>query len=588
VGVTEDLAMTFVFSTNEPPLMRGAVVGKPSYYVRDNVKGSYALLFEVPEGGKVVTDPFLFVGAAADDSRIFFESEAQLLPEAVSGVRNLYEWRAGQLSLVGLLPEGEGGGVPAGGAAAGAGGSRVGRAEEVTSHFMQGAVSEDGSRVFFTDLGTGRVYVRESRAGGPGKTVAVSGGSAVWGAATIDGSLAFYSESGALYRFDVGRNASEALTGGAAGVLGVLGAADDGSYVYFAASGVLAAGAVGGAGNIYVWHEGTISLVTTGGEGDDWTPSTLVFNGGPVGPAEGVRTSRVSADGRTLMFTSRGNVTGYDNQGEGSHCKEEGGLERPARCNEVYVYDAVVGRVTCVSCNPTGVPATSDALLYSKENYSFAAPPQLFPQDLPHNLSADGSRVFFETEEALVPADTNDVMDVYEWEREGAGSCPVGEGGGCVYLISSGTSSESSVFAEASASGGSVFFFTRQPLVGQDSDELIDLNDAREAGGIAAQNAPAPVAPCIGEACHSAQTVAPAATVPVSEVFSGPGNLVSGLESGALARPASRPLTRAQKLAKALKACKKMPGAQRAGCRARARSRYGSGSKAAKRGRREH
>ena len=107
------------------------------------------------------------------------------------------------------------------------------------------------------------------------------------------------------------------------------------------------------------------------------------------------------------------------------------------------------------------------------------APPTLYPYSLPRDLSADGSRVFFETEEALLAADSNSVMDVYEWEREGAGSC-VRDGGGCLYLISSGVSSEPSYFAQASSSGGDVFFFTRQSLVGQDEDELVDLYDARE------------------------------------------------------------------------------------------------------------
>ncbi len=56
---------------------------------------------------------------------------------------------------------------------------------------------------------------------------------------------------------------------------GVLGVGGEGSYVYFAAKGVLASGGVSGAGNIYVWHEGTISLVSSGGEEDDWSAHTL-------------------------------------------------------------------------------------------------------------------------------------------------------------------------------------------------------------------------------------------------------------------------------------------------------------------------
>ena len=38
-------------------------------------------------------------------------------------------------------------------------------------------------------------------------------------------------------------------------------------------------------------------------------------------------------------------------------------------------------------------------------------------------ISSDGSRVFFETQQPLVPEDENGLLDVYEWERAGAGFC---------------------------------------------------------------------------------------------------------------------------------------------------------------------
>ena len=141
----------------------------------------------------------------------------------------------------------------------------------------------------------------------------VSSGPAAWQAATPDGSQAFYTEGGVLYRFDVQAAAGGqriGLTPAGAEVQGVLGVSGDGSYVYFAAKGVLASGGVSGAGNIYVWHEGTIALVSTGGEEDDWTAHTLLY-GSEVraGPDEGVRSARVSGDGRTLMFTSRASLS---------------------------------------------------------------------------------------------------------------------------------------------------------------------------------------------------------------------------------------------------------------------------------------
>jgi len=115
----------------------------------------------------------------------------------------------------------------------------------------------------------------------------------------------------------------------------------------------------------------------------------------------------------------------------------------------------------------------------------------------------------------LVPADANGQTDVYEWEREGTGSCERTSAGfsetsgGCLYLISTGQSTQSSYFGDASADGSNVFFFTRQSLVGQDRDENADVYDARVGGGIAAQNR-LPRVGCTGEGC-----LGPAASPPV-------------------------------------------------------------------------
>jgi hypothetical protein len=484
-GATEDLSQILVESNNNPPLAPGAVEDVSSTYLRSAATSAYELV-----GGGGLT----LVGAAAGDSRIFLE-------ESEHGTHDLYEWHEDRLSL-----------VAAGAVAGSAEGSRGGAGEDF---YLQGAVSEDGS-LFFTDLGSGQVFMREPQAG---KTVAVSAGQAVWQAATPDGSSAFYLEDGGLYRFDAQSEVRQALVGGGAGVVGVLGVGGDGSYVYFAATGVLAHGALPGSEertNLYVWHEGAISFIA-GLQGDniagdlyDWTPRNIAGSSSSEGPDTGGRSSRVSADGRTLMFTSRNSLTGYDNAGQ----------------YEVYLYSAATGRVLCVSCNPQAASATGKgARLYLDPSLSPTGAPDLFPLGLPRDLSADGSRVFFETSEALVPQDTNGAMDVYEWEREGMGSCPVGRGG-CLYLISSGQSGEPSYFAEASGDGSDVFFFTRQSLVRQDSDELVDLYDARVGGGIASQNPPVVAAACEGEACRGAPGPAPQLGLPASQVSSGPGNLV--------------------------------------------------------------
>ncbi len=163
-------------------------------------------------------------------------------------------------------------------------------------------------------------------------------------------------------------------------------------------------------------------------------------------------------------------------------------------------------------------------------------------------LSADGNKAFFETTESLVPEDTNaqggcenigkveqlyfSCIDTYEWEAPGApgGSCKEGSPGyspinaGCIYLISTGKSKYPSLFADASASGNDVYFFSRDQLVGQDKDEIQDVYDARVNGGLASQN-PAPAVPCEGaEACHGNGQTPPVESAPATPNFHGPVN----------------------------------------------------------------
>jgi hypothetical protein len=156
-------------------------------------------------------------------------------------------------------------------------------------------------------------------------------------------------------------------------------------------------------------------------------------------------------------------------------------------------------------------------------------------------MSADGNRIFFESADKLVADDTNGdngcppwgsnaqklsivaCQDVYEWEAQGTGSCKSDtENGGCLYLLS-GKGSEPSFFADASASGDSLFIFTGTQLVGQDKDGLIDAYNIRVNGGLASQNQ-SETAPCTGEACKGLPMQPPIVNSPGSDSFTGPGN----------------------------------------------------------------
>jgi DNA-binding beta-propeller fold protein YncE len=312
-------------------------------------------------------------------------------------------------------------------------------------------------------------------------------------------------------------------------VKGVIGASDDGSYVYFVAMGDLdgpggpAERAPGGAVNLYVWHGGSSEFITHLGAADDnqnWTNEAE--NSHPD------TTGRVSADGHTVVFATARKLTAYDNQG----------------IEEFYRYNTASG-LTCVTCNPTGKPATRGPTLSSNVSGRAIEFYHYFP--IRHFVSSDGSRVFFESAEKLVAADTNgdqgcpsverpyhpdpSCQDIYEWEAPGRGSCTEAssaysaQDGGCFYLISPGTTSAPSYFDDASASGDDVFFFTGDQLVPQDRDGITDVYDASAGGGLAAQYASEPPG-CAGEACRGSGSAAPHAAGAGSGAFSGPGNQV--------------------------------------------------------------
>lgn len=93
----------------------------------------------------------------------------------------------------------------------------------------------------------------------------------------------------------------------------------------------------------------------------------------------------------------------------------------------------------------------------------------------------------------------------------------------CISLISAGHEPIDSNLAAVDESGENVFFTTRDQLVLKDHDELIDLYDAREGGGIASETETAR-GECQGEACQ-APVNAPNDLTPASSTFEGAGNI---------------------------------------------------------------
>lgn len=441
-----------------------------------------------------------YAGASDDFHHLFFEANDALIPGAEGGAEsafeqenNLYESVGGQLRLVNVLSDGR---SEAGATYGGPSGS------EAPPDFS-GAISADGSRVFWTDLHEGpnreRIFVRE----GGTSTVAVSAGAARYWAATPAGEYAFYSEAGGLYRFDVGAERREQLAGPEAEVQGVIGIDEAGDYAYVVADGVLP-GSHGSNGqptagkpNLYLLHrdagawEAPVFIAALSPADDAITG--YAFKGGGGGdwrPSLGHRTAEVSPNGLGIAFLSNVSQAGYATAGS----------------EQVYLYDARSDRLFCASC-----ASSEDAAGEGRIPISLSDTYQ------PRFISEDGSRVFFESWAALVPQDTNGKLDVYEWEEDGTGSCAQVEG--CVYLLTGGTAPSESTLLDASATGSDVFVITRVQLLSQDEDENYDLYDARVDGVLA----PTPPA-CSGTGCQGSPEPPPVFATPASVTFGGVGN----------------------------------------------------------------
>ena len=451
-----------------------------------------------------------YAGASADFSRIFFEAndalteETPFAPQAADGgaeKHNLYEWSEGRLALVNVLP-GNTETLP--GAAFGA---REGQYVKAT---LFHAISADGSRVFWSDE-SGQLYVRVN-----GETTMALPEPGKFLAASADGSKVLL-DNGHLHALG-DEEPTVDLTQGKGGFEGILGQSEDLSHIYFVDTAVLdetpsgqGAAAQAGKDNLYSWSEGVTAFVATllpednaaGGGVGDWVPPAVS------------RTAEASPNGRWVAFLSRAQLTGYDNSGPSTGACRINPLTPPiGPCVEAFLYDSRSGKLICAACNPSEVRPfgpSALALIHDAEGS--------MPQ--PRYLS-DSGRLFFDSQDSLSPSDTNNgVEDVYEYEPEGVGTC--GRQGGCVSLISAGHEPVDSNFLAADPSGKNVFFTTRDQLTLRDHDELVDVYDAREGGGIPSETE-ASRGECQGEACQ-AQVSAPNDPTPGSSTFEGAGNV---------------------------------------------------------------
>lgn len=356
----------------------------------------------------------VLAGASSDMSHTLFAANDALTgasegrPAAEGGTEaafanenNLYEGTDGQLRLVNVLPDGTT-------HANAEFGNGPGRSEERV-------ISEDGSRIFWTDLATGHIYVRENGT----STVEISP-AGKYQTASSDGSLVFYT-NGDLYEYELAGAKTTDLTPGVP-VETVIGTSADGKYVYFLTAG----------DELELWHEG----VTT-----------------PIAHTEKIVTGEVAASGRGIVYT------------EANYYFESTGLL------DVHVFSADTGSLYCLECTAGGthaaLPNTSGWRAYETRWISedgsrvfFDSVAGLVPGDANGQMdvyewerpgtngcaqsegciyllsggistdasyladaSASGDDVFIITRAALVGEDQNDLYDMYD-ARVGGGPPP--------------------------------------------------------------------------------------------------------------------------------------------------------------------
>jgi hypothetical protein len=458
-----------------PPLPgSGAPPGYRDYYRRTSSGGFESILTGSdlvhtslgPEGFEL-----RLVATTSDLSHLVLSTCAALTGDAVEvsapggcdpAAQNLYEWSGGSLSLINLLP-GETTGTPG-----------------ATIAASSGAISSDGSRVYF--VSGGDVYLRERGVTKP--VLGTPGGK--FEAASTTGAVAYLVASEQLVRYSAQSGTVTSLTTGG-GVEGVLGVSSGGATVYFVKSGA-----------VFMTNGAALTEVAPSAAPSDWPAAT--------------GTARVSPDGSHLLFLSEAELTGYPNEGEA----------------EAFLYGPPPGshsaRLVCVSCDPSGEsPNGPGTIPGARPNGVGVDAIDIYK---PRSLSGSGNRVFFETPDVLVQQDTNEEVDVYEWEAGGEGTC--GQAAGCVQLISGGREAAASYFLDADEAGGESFFLTAASLYPLDPGSY-DVYVAREFGGFAVPEQPIP---CTGDSCQilpdapedpSPGTLAPSSGNPTLKVVGSKG-----------------------------------------------------------------
>jgi hypothetical protein len=266
-------------------------------------------------------------------------------------------------------------------------------------------------------------------------------------------------------------------------------AADNGDIYFYSPEQLEGTHGVLGEHNLYDYRDGRVDYVATFS-----SESSCTGEGNGEACSDGpIARMQVSPEDTHAAFITASKLTSYENAGH----------------LEMYSYAPAAGSLVCDSCNPDGQPPTAD--VYASQDGLFMT---------------DDGRTFFSTEESLVPRDTNEGEDVYEY----SGGRPqlISTGTGTVHLTGTtlATTEEVPGLVGVSADGTDVYFSTYDTLLSEDHNgSFLKFYDARSGGGFPQ---PTPVPPCAAaEECHGAGSSAPSQPTQGTAASLSDGNVAS-------------------------------------------------------------
>ena len=453
-GLSDDGSHAF-FDTSEQ-LVPEDTDGQPDLYERAG--GATSLVSTGPAGGNGAYPVYAsgLVGSSADGAHVFFQTGEQLVAEDTDSAIDVYERTGGTTALVSTGPTGGNGNADA----------------------TADAVSTDGSRAVFetTEQLTAEdtdsekdIYVR---AGGTtellsiGVTIPNDASPVFFGGASDDAtSVAFSTEktcyNGYFYTCRIvwlrsgGSTAQISRPGG-----NFTGISQNGQHVFYESEEADAPGSADycgqdpygdyffGCPDLFDYSAGTVRTVTYGGiydcTGYVWGNECYQVEFGGA-----------SADGTHVFFNSWEPMAA----GDSDACLYD--PENQGVCNDVFENTAA-GGTRLISRANTGSGYAGN--------------------------SEDGSRVFFSTSSAVLAGDTDGNYDIYERYMDAytlISTGPSGGNGPFNYYTNS--------LKGTSADGTRVFFETGEKLVPRDTDANVDIYHARVGSGYPAPRGAGPM-----------------------------------------------------------------------------------------------